>query len=79
MLCGVIIVSILEGRHLVNDIPKNDMQTVKITFEKLVNDKNFGGFPKATLNKDDIKSILKELLKEDEIEIPKKDFTEKDE
>lgn len=79
MLCGVIIVSILEGRHLVNEIPENDMQTVKITFEKLVNDKNFGGFPKATLNKDDIKSILRELLKEDEIEIPKNEFTEKDE
>lgn len=78
MLCGVIIVSILEGRHHVNKIPKRDMQTVKITFEKLVNDKNLGGFPKATLNKDDIKSILRELLKDDEIEIPKNEFTEKD-
>lgn len=78
MLCGVIIVSILEGRHLVNDIPKNDMQTIKITFEKLVNDKNFSGFPKATLNNDDIKSILKELLKEDKTEISQNEFTEKD-
>ena len=78
MLCGVIIVSILEGRHLVNEIPKSDLQTVKITFEKLVNSKNFGGFQKATLNKDDIKSILNELLADDEAEKPEKEFTEKD-
>ena len=63
---------------MVNKIPKNDMQTVKITFEKLVNDKNLGGFPKATLNKDDIKNILRDLLKEDENKIPKNKFTEKD-
>ena len=55
------------------------MQTVKITFEKLVNDKNLGGFPKATLNKDDIKNILRDLLKDDEIEISTNEFTEKDE
>lgn len=79
MLCGVIIVSILEGRHLVNEIPRSDLQTVKITFEKLVNSKNFGGFQKATLNKDDIKSILNELLAEDETKNPEKQFTEKDE
>ena len=79
MLCGVIIVSILEGRHKINEIPERDMQTVKITFEKLVNDQNFGGFPKATLNKNDVKDILRELLTEEETEIPKNEFTEKDE
>ena len=79
MLCGVIIVSILEGRHNINIIPEKDMQTVKITFEKLVNDKNLGGFPKATLNKDEIKSILRELLEEDETKTPINEFTKKDE
>ncbi len=78
MLCGVIIVSILEERHHINEIPKKDMQTVKITFEKLLNDNNLGGFSKATLNKDDIKNILRELLKNDETEKPKNEFTEKD-
>ena len=86
MLCGVIIVSILEGRHLINKVPESDMQTVKITFEKLVDDKNLGTFNKTTLDRDDIKNILKELLAEevkeeteDKTEIPKNEFTEKDE
>ena len=82
ILCGVIIVSILEGRHLINKVPESDMQTVKITFEKLVDDKNFGSSQKTTLNKEDIKSILKELLAEEEVEEEtetiKNEFTEKD-
>ena len=59
------------------------MQTVKITFEKMVDDKNLGTFNKTTLDRDDIKNILKELLTEEEAEeeteIPKNEFTEKDE
>ena len=59
------------------------MQTVKITFEKLVDDKNSGSLYKTTLNRDDIKDILKELLAEDEAEeeneIPKNEFTENEE
>ena len=86
ILCGVIIVSILEGRHKIKEITESDLQTVRITFEKQIDDKNSGSFNKTTLNRDDIKDILKELLAEDvevetveKTEIPINEFTEKDE
>ncbi len=76
MLCGVIIVSILEGRHQINNTKESDKEVVKITFEKIVNNKNLGGFPKANLNKDDVKNKLKDLLDEDNKGEPKDEYTE---
>jgi len=76
ILCGVIIVSILEGRHLLNDDSEKELRTVKITFEKKIDEKKFGDYNKTTLDREDIKSILKELLTEEETVIPKNEFTE---
>ena len=78
ILCGVIIVSILEGRHLLNENPEKDLRTVKITFEKKIDEKKFGNYEKTTLDREEVKSILKELLAEEEIANPKNEFTEID-
>lgn len=86
ILCGVIIVSILEGRHKIKEIPESDLQTVRITFEKQIDENKFSGLNKAILDRDEVKSILKELLAEEvevetveKTETPINEFTEKDE
>ena len=79
MLCGVIIVSILEGRDKIPEFADQDLQTVKITFEKLVNNENVNGFQKTTLERTELKEIIKEILegdKEESQEEDKKEFTE---
>ncbi len=77
MLCGVIIVSILEGRHNIVQLKQNDMDTIKLTFEKQVHSKNHCGFKQTTISKDELTGLLKEFLQDEEKE--KKRFTEKDE
>ncbi|MDP8268012.1 MAG: YhjD/YihY/BrkB family envelope integrity protein [Candidatus Tenebribacter davisii] len=83
MLSGVVIVSILEGRDSAEDDTHKDLQAVKITFEKYVDKKDMKNLQKTTLNKSELKNILRELVKEEEeteeIDIQKNEFTEKDE
>ena len=64
MLCGVIIVSILEGKHNLGEIKQNT-NTMKITIEQTVNGKNFGSFSKINFSKTDLKKIIKEIVEEE--------------
>ncbi len=68
ILSGLIIVSILENRHIKTEVQKSDLQTVRITFEKIVNNKSLEDISSTTLNKQDMKKILREILKEEEQE-----------
>ncbi len=81
ILSGVIIVSILEKRHLVSSTPKADLNTVKITFEKMITDKNMEKIVSTTIPRDEMKNILREILQEETVETEKAEknqFTEKD-
>ncbi len=74
ILSGIIIVSILERRHIKSELPENDLQKVKITFEKIVNEKNIGDISSVTLNKSEMKEILNDFFTDN-----KKQFTDKKE
>jgi len=70
----------------IKEIPESDLQTVRITFEKQIDENKFSGLNKAILDRDEVKSILKELLAEEvevetveKTETPINEFTEKDE
>lgn len=88
MLSGVIIVSILEKRHISNIGKTTDQGIVKISFESTI-DKNLirKRFPNK-FTRDDLKDILSEVLHENKVESKnladkskiktKKQFTEKD-
>ncbi|MBT3755141.1 MAG: YihY family inner membrane protein [Candidatus Cloacimonetes bacterium] len=76
MLSGVIIVSILEGRHKRDESMMKDMENIKISIERTLPRSSKNRKTKSELSRKDIKEILQEILNE-----PKKknEFTEKDE
>lgn len=61
ILSGVIIVSILENRHIKTDISKDDIQKIRITIEKHVEGKQAKSFSKS-FNQKDVKEILKLMV-----------------
>ncbi len=81
ILSGVVLVSILEKRHLVISAPKADLNTVKITLEKKITDKNLEKIVSTTFPRDEMKNVLREILQEETAETreaKKNQFTEKD-
>ncbi|MDP8200631.1 MAG: YhjD/YihY/BrkB family envelope integrity protein [Candidatus Tenebribacter burtonii] len=81
MLSGVIIVSILEGRHERQDSILKNQENIKISIESTLPINFKSRILKTDLSKKDIKEILRELLKEPVVEnnTDKNEFTEKDE
>jgi membrane protein len=76
MLSGVIIVSILEGRHKRDESMMKDMENIKISIERTLPRSSKNRKTKSELSRKDIKEILQEILNEPE---KKNEFTEKDE
>ena len=64
ILSGVIIVSILENRHIKTTISKDEIQKVRITIEKHIEGKQVKSFNKS-FNQKDVKEILKLMTKSD--------------
>ena len=64
ILSGVIIVSILENRHIKNNIPKEELQKIRITIERYVEGKTAKRITKL-FNDKEIKHIFKEVIKEE--------------
>ncbi len=65
ILSGVIIVSILENRHIKKTVPKEEIQKVRIIIEKYVEGKPSRQISKLFDDKE-IKGILKEVIDTDE-------------
>ncbi|MCF7793014.1 MAG: YihY family inner membrane protein [Candidatus Cloacimonetes bacterium] len=78
LLSGVIIVSILEKRHVRRSSKEIDQALVKISFEAVM-DKKFikTRFPNK-MKKEDLSALLSELVNNKEPKKSKKQFTEKD-
>jgi len=81
MLSGVVIVSILEGRHQRPESLQNDSEYLKISIERTIPLKSKHKKMKTKLSKDDLKEILQELIEtpKEDSDSNKKQFTEKDE
>lgn len=81
MLSGVVIVSILEGRHLRPESLSYDHERLKISIERTLPISSKHRRVKTKLNRNDLKEILQELLDDppEDSETDKKQFTEKDE
>ena len=60
ILSGVIIVSILEKRHIKEIPPEQEKTKIRITFEKYINKDKLNEIS-TTINEKDLKDILKEL------------------
>lgn len=75
LLSGVIIVSILEKRHIRSNPNGGDLATVKISIEATLPKAQVKKRISGKLGKDDLTDLLKDVLKQSEN--PKKEFTEK--
>ncbi len=64
ILGGVIIVSILEKRHIKNLADRKDKQLVRITFEKIINAGEREEISSTTLNAEKVKQIISEIVNE---------------
>lgn len=64
ILGGVIIVSILEKRHIKNLTDRKDKQLVRITFEKIINAGKREEISSTTLNAEKVKQIISEIVNE---------------
>ncbi len=64
ILSGVIIVSILEKRHIKNLAERKDKQLIRITFEKIVNAGEQGEISATTLNAEKVKKIISDIINE---------------
>ncbi len=64
ILGGVIIVSILEKRHIKNLADRKDKQLVRITFEKIINASKREEISSTTLNAEKVKQIISEIVNE---------------
>ncbi len=62
ILSGVIIVSILEKRHIRPKILPREQRKLKITFEKYIGDENYDKISSTALSPEDVKTILKDFL-----------------
>lgn len=81
MLSGVVIVSILEDRHIRPESRLSNQELLKISIERTLPISSKRRRVKTKLNRNDLKEILQELLDEppEVAETDKKQFTEKDE
>ncbi|NQV19760.1 MAG: YihY family inner membrane protein [Armatimonadetes bacterium] len=64
ILGGVIIVSILEKRHIKNLADRKDKQLVRITFEKIINAGEREEISSTALNAEKVKQIISEIVNE---------------
>lgn len=78
MLSGVIIVSILEGRHLRLKPTESDQERIKISIERTLPLSSRYRKTKAEFKRDDLEQVLRQILTDmqSKSEIPKKEFTE---
>ncbi len=65
ILSGVIVVSILENRHIKNVLPKEEVQKVRIIIERYVEGKKAKRIAKSFTSKE-IKDLLKDILTEED-------------
>jgi YihY family inner membrane protein len=66
LLSGVIIVSILEKRHIRHTTSENDLSTVRISFETTVDKKVLKKRFPQKMKKEDLKLLLQEILEQKE-------------
>ncbi len=78
MLSGVIIVSILEKRHVRTSSHKKDLATVKISLEAVMEQGYIRKRFPDKLNKEDLREIFSNVLNPSESKKSKKQFTEKE-
>ena len=81
MLSGVVIVSILEGRHIRTESLQGEQEHIKISIERTLPHSSKRRKIKTSFSRSDLKEILQELLQEPEnnCKEDKKQFTEKEE
>lgn len=80
MLSGVVIVSILEGRHIRAESLQGDQERIEISIERTLPISSKRRKIKSKISRNDLKEILQELLQEPEANIKedKKKFTDKE-
>jgi uncharacterized BrkB/YihY/UPF0761 family membrane protein len=62
ILSGVIMVSILENRQAPQEITTENKDRIKVTFEKLIDSDELETISSTTLQKNDLKEILEEVV-----------------
>jgi membrane protein len=62
ILSGVIIVSILEKRHIRHEITKQNSPRIRVTFEKLIDNEELANISSTSLEKSELKEIIEQVV-----------------